>query len=51
MSSFSFVIDYLVGGVDKDTDCTCCVDCLLKWFASFKSQESQQSAYAILCHQ
>ncbi len=21
---------------DKDTDCTCCVDCILKWFALFE---------------
>ncbi len=30
-------------GYDKDTDCTCCVDCILKWFTSLKSHESQLS--------
>ncbi len=28
---------------DKDTDCTCCVDCILKWFTSFESQDYQLS--------
>ncbi len=28
---------------DKDTDCTCCVYCILKWFTKLKSQESQLS--------
>ncbi len=26
-----------------DTDCTCCVDCILKWVSSFEPQESQLS--------
>ncbi len=28
---------------DKDTDCTCCFYCILKWFTELKSQESQLS--------
>ncbi len=28
---------------DKDTDCTCCVDCILKCLTSFESEESQLS--------
>ncbi len=28
---------------DKDTDCNCCVNCILKWFTSLESQESQLS--------
>ncbi len=28
---------------DKDTDCTCCVDCILKCLTSFESEEFQLS--------
>ncbi len=28
---------------DKDTDCICCVYCILKWFTSLEPQESQLS--------
>ncbi len=28
---------------DKDTDCTCCVNCILKCLTSFESEESQLS--------
>ncbi len=28
---------------EKDTDCTCCVNCILKWAALFESQEYQLS--------
>ncbi len=40
MSSFSFVVVYVVVGCLTKT---CCVNCILKWVASFESQESQLS--------
>ncbi len=44
LSHVSFVVVYLVGGgLKKDNDCSCCVYCILKWFAYFETQESQLS--------